>query len=394
MAIYIVVYIFALAGIFTGANKNNRNKKIYLTIVFGCLLLVSMLRSSSVGTDMSVYYSKYYPKFAEADWDSITRVTRSGHWEWGYCALNKLLCYFSTEPQFLIIVTSIISIIPVAVFIYKNSGDVVFSAVFFVGYHIFAFFLNATRQSIAFAIALFGIEKLKQKQYFFFLVYSLIAAMIHTSSAVCLIMLILDRIELKKNDLYLLTAATVAIVGSYDYIVTRLFSLNVFGGFYNIYQVGVRHAAGYTTIHTVGMFLISLYVMIVAFINYKRGKTVQYDDIKNSRIRYRYRLIGGKLIKRKVRVAESISNSNVMYGTYLTMLFRMGAFFVNVTARLAYYFMPYVMIGFPRIVNADPKNKRVYMSIMYLLLTAFFLYILIFRGDLWGVTPYKFFWQR
>ena len=65
---------------------------------------------------------------------------------------SKIIGQISTSTQCFVIFTSLFSIIPYAHFIYRNSDDVVFSTVFFLGYHIFMMSMNVIRQGVPYTI--------------------------------------------------------------------------------------------------------------------------------------------------------------------------------------------------------------------------------------------------
>ena len=187
MTVYIVLMLLALAGYAFSANASEINRKRYLCLVFSAIVIVAMLRSDQIGIDLSHYYNKYYPLFKNVSWDKLQSVTISGDWELGFCAFCKIIGQISTSTQCFVIFTSLFSIIPYAHFIYRNSDDVVFSTVFFLGYHIFMMSMNVIRQAMAVGVILLGLEALKRKQYVKFAIYVVIATFFHTSAILSLI---------------------------------------------------------------------------------------------------------------------------------------------------------------------------------------------------------------
>ncbi|MCD8129769.1 MAG: EpsG family protein [Lachnospiraceae bacterium] len=392
MIIYTGIYIIALLGLFFGANRSKVTKRRYLFCVFGLLILFAALRSSNVGIDLRVYYSSYYPKFATAKWSELRNVTASGHWEWGYCALCKILAMMNPEPQFLIGVTSIISILPYAYFIYRNSDDVVFPTVFYIGMHVYTMSMNILRQAVATGFAILAFEKLKRKQYVRFIIYAVIATSIHTAAVLIFALLILERINFKRRAAILLAGATVIVSFSYQYIITAFMNLPIFGEEYSIYELGVGHAAGYITYHTLGLFTISALILVASIFGYVDNK----KDVEIDRWN-RFHFSDGKLYLQKNSVEEiEWSNNTLIYSSYLVVLFRFCAFLVNALARAAYYFMPLMMITYPKMrpnINTRLSQKS-WDLIIYTAITVFFIYICVFRAqDLWGVVPYEFFWN-
>lgn len=394
MAIYFILFLIALSGELFNVSRNEKSKRHYLIIVFGCLLAVAMLRDVSVGTDLQYLYSKYYPQFASASWNQIQSVTMTGHWEWGFCALCKLLNYISSDVRVFIVATSLISIVPYGLFIYRNSKDVVMSTVFYVGFHIFTISLNIVRQSIAIGIILLGMEHLKRKEYMKFALYVLIASLVHTSAIIVLVLIVLDHIRFRRSMLVILTAITVVFSAGYTYVVNAFLGSSL-GSNYTIYELGVEHAAGYVTFHTLGMFCITLYLFIVCAIYF--NSSLDFETNNNLRVK-KYRL---NLREMKIHINHSAdtqarseywSDSLLVYATYLCMVFRLCAFIINVAARFAYYFLPLALIAFPQVYERieSAKKRQIVKYLMYSMLILFFVVITALKAEsLWGVIPYS-----
>ncbi len=392
MIIYISIYMIALSGLLFGANRSQVAKKKYLFCVFGLLILVAALRSSNVGTDLSLFYSPYYPEFAAADWNEIRYVTFSGHWEWGFCVLCKVLAMINPDPQFFIAVTSVISILPYPYFIYRNSDDVVFPTVFYIGMHVYTMSLSGLRQAVATGIAIIAFEKLNKKQYVRFVIYAVIATSIHTSAALIFVLLILERINFKRETAIILAGITVIVSIVYRYIISAFMNLSIFSNAYSIYEVGVKHAAGYVTYHTLGLFAVSALVFVASVFGYVDNKKNVERNSKN-----RVQFSGGKiyLLKYSNKGIEW-ANNTLIYSSYMVVLFRFCAFLINVLARLSYFFMPLMMVTYPKMrSNINTRlTRKSWDSVIYMAITVFFFFICIFRAQsLWGIVPYEFFWS-
>lgn len=391
MAIYIILYSIAFSGYLLGANRSRKNRRIYLLTMFSLFLLVASLRDVTVGTDLKYYYSKYYPQFANASWNSLQSVTISGDWEWGFCAFCKLLCYISTDVRLFIVVSSIVSIVPYGLFIEKNSKDVVFSTILYLGCHMFSMNLCVIRQAMAVGIILCGIDLLKQKKILKYCMVVLLATLFHSSAVICFALILCNYVKLKKNTMYLLAGAIIGLPLIYRVIFERILKISYFSSVYGLYNNNA-HANGYITIHTLGMFAIMLLIFVVGFLGYKdrSGRESSQDYIVTRRsvgIK-----IGRLVLRMRKSVSEELTYSFLMYATYLATLFRMSAFIVNVTARLSLYFMPFAMILYPeallRIDNANDKKIINFFALGGI--TAFALFIFAFRAEsLWGIVPYS-----
>ena len=393
MLIYSFVFLLAGAGLFFNVNKSRTRKKTYLVVLFSCLLLVGICRNPTVGTDMRTFYNPYYPAFADVSWSNVQHVTSSEHWELGYCLYCKFLCMFSTDPQFFIFVTSIVTIVPFAFFIYKNSPDVVFSSFFYIGFHIYTMLLSPARQALAIAILVgIGYEQLKKKNYVVYVLIVYIAYLFHSSVLCALLLIIFDFLPYKKTTIIWLTCSLLGFGFAYTKIIPYLITQMGLTKTYGIYTVGKSHAKGYITIHTLTCFFIPLMIFIV-FIFY-----MNFDDnyIPSNSIYYKtcVRKRKNVIVVQRRYVIPEWKSSFLAYAVFLVVIFRFSAFFINVMSRMAYYFMPFIMIAYPFVRNYIKleNNRKNIDRLVYGSITCFYFYILIFRAkSLWGILPYKTF---
>lgn len=371
MEIYIILFFIVVSGFLFNTNKTKQNKLTYLYSVFGCLIVVAALRAPTVGIDLEMLYAPYYPQYANVSWDNIQSVTASGHWEWGFCAFCKALCILSKDEQLFIAASSIVSIIPYSIFIYKNSRDVVFSTFFYVAFHVYMISLNIVRQSIAIGIILLGYEFLKRKQYTKYIIIVVIASLFHTSAIIALILILFDRVSYKKSY------SILAFVGmfAFSFIYSSFFQWILGEGRvqeqYAFYEIGQGHFQGFITYHTLGMFVISLFIFLVMSYNVSKQSRRKDSILMN-------RIYGGW------------SYSILIYAVMVAMFFRFAAFFANVTSRISYYFIPFIMIAFPYVMNEfSYKKRKLLRAAMFCALTIFYFIVLTRAKETWGTVPFE-----
>ena len=395
MLIYTLLMAIILVLGYIKPNNSKTKRKIYLITVFGLLIFISAMRSQNVGTDLRNLYSHYYSSFKHVEWRKLQNVTKSGHWELGFCILCKCLCYVTTDIQFFIFVTSVLAIVPYAIFIYYNSEDVVFSSFFYLAFHIYTIGLNLVRQPIAVGIIIIGLGELKRKHYLRFAIFVLLASLIHVSALIALLLILLDKIRFNRNSVVKLTIFTILIILGYSHLFSFLLKYTKLSEKYGFYEIGVKHAAGYITIHTLGMAVVPLFILIVCILYYNNDSN--YSEKNFFMIKRRIlKLKGTKLRFGFDKEIIYWSEDILIYVCYIVMILRIGAFIINVSSRMSYYFIPFLMIAFPHAINkvSNYKNKLIINSIIYFGLIVFFFYIGIFQANrLWGVTPYEFCFQ-
>lgn len=170
-------------------------------------ILLSGLRHFSVGADTYAY--KYlFSGVASQSWSNVIkqlklRLTLANTTkDPGYTLVVKLFQRFSNNYQIWLILIACVFIIPMAIWIYKNSSDpcisfIVFSTLF---YSFFA--ITGLRQTIATAIAFFGGMKFIEKERpWSFLLMVLLASLIHASSIILLPLYFLNKIKISKTTL-------------------------------------------------------------------------------------------------------------------------------------------------------------------------------------------------
>lgn len=400
MTVYIVLMLMALSGYTLKANANEKSRKLYLCLVFSLIVAVAMLRKDQIGIDLSLYYNKYYPLFKNVAWNKLQSVTISGDWELGFCAFCKLIGQISTNTQCFVIFTSLFTIIPYALFIYRNSDDVVFSTVFFLGYHIFMMTMNVIRQAMAVGIVLIGLETLKRKQYVKFIIYVVIATFFHTSAIIALLLILCDKVTFKKNTFFVLTVLTAGFSFIYRFLFEKLLSIPLISNLYGLYAAsGAGDSGGYVTFHTLGMFGIAAVVFVYCSVVYNCDSITCRPYRWGKHGRSIFSLEGSIIRKHRVEPETTVywSESMLMYSVYLAVLFRFSAFIINVTARFSLYFIPFLMIAFPHAINKVQKdsNRKLMKTGMIAVIIFFFLYLGFTRaGAMWGTVPYRFFWNK
>lgn len=145
-----------------------------------------------VGTD---FFLTYYYGFQR-----ILIGSDIDHFETGYKIFIILISKVSTDPQILFIASSLIFVCCVWIAIYQQSVDITFSILLVIITRYYFISLNGIRQFMALAIILYSMKYLIQgrKGKVKYLLFNILALLIHKSVAICLILLVLDRINFSK----------------------------------------------------------------------------------------------------------------------------------------------------------------------------------------------------
>ena len=120
-------------------------------------------------------------------------------YEWCFLLLCKILNYISSDPQLLIIVSSVLINVPVGVFIFRNSPAVELSTFLYVGLGLYTSNMNIMREAIAVSFILSAFEMLKAKRDLLFLLFVFIASGFHQTAPFLLILWPLWRLGFNKH---------------------------------------------------------------------------------------------------------------------------------------------------------------------------------------------------
>lgn len=133
------------------------------------LALVSGLRYN-VGVD----YNSYAWIF-----NATVKLNEPTHVEEGYKALNNLVGFFTKEPIYIFLVTSIFIIVFFTIGIKQNSDNFAYSMFLFITLGYFFYSMNSIRHFMALSIYFFALKYMKKQELWKFLALILIAACFH-----------------------------------------------------------------------------------------------------------------------------------------------------------------------------------------------------------------------
>ncbi|MCL2638740.1 MAG: EpsG family protein [Oscillospiraceae bacterium] len=355
MAVYITLLCGAiLPSFFTRINENERRKKTYLVFIFSLIALVSALRSINIGVDTRQFCNAYL-EIGYLNWDRALAL----RYEPGFILLCKLLNLISADFQLLLIVSSGFVAFSTARFILKNSDDIAISSfVFFCMF--FAQSMNLMRQYLALGVLLFGINLIKEKKYFKFLLVSLAAMMFHYSAIICLIYFFLYKIKIKKGMLLALSGVMVVILLNFRQIMFLIYQFELFNKYSG--YIGGRFDTADST-RWVKM-AIALLILIFFLINTKEKedeKGIKHNFIVNL-------LLAWAMI-------ETLATNSYIF------------------TRIAPYLDFIAIIAIPKALSSikEKKIKTVFIIIIYAVMIAYF--VVSRMINISRVMPYNFYWE-
>lgn len=356
MLIYTIILAFIiLIGLILKV-PSGKNKRLFLVIVFIVLIVLAGVRSKNVGKDTLQYY-RAYDRIQYLDM-SIEDFSEE-RYEIGFTALCKILNLISTNPQLLILVTSIFINLSVARFIYKNSDNVFFSTILYIILNFYFSYMNIMRQAIAVAFLLFAFEEAKKQKNIRALILIAIATTFHASAILGLCYILLRKFEYKdKYNIVLIPLL----------IITFAFGRNILVLLANnLPRLAVYLGSEYDTSNYFGALInFGIYLIILMF--------------------------GNNILKHKKNISKDDKIFFMKKMLIINLIFSVLTIRVNIFDRFMPFFSIFEIIWLPNILALMKKNRNLYTISFFMLFASYWIVIMLYRPEWYGVIPYQIGW--
>lgn len=340
----IIIYAFLL-------NTKKISKRTFCIIVCIQLFLLSGLRSSTVGNDTWNYLNIY--KFdGLMTFGKIFTYYEGILGDLGFHYFNHFLFNIGISNQVYLMLISLFFSISVSIFIYKESYYPELSYITLFTFNYFQFSMTGLRQTLAISFIIFVILCLKSNKNIIALLLFILATSFHASSLICILVILLKKINLTKlQTIYFMFFTLFLYPFRYTLANKLIFLVSDKGYLIDNNQEG-----------TTMMFLyvcICLFMIIIML-------QLNYEVFKKNQIYF---------------VCYSVA-------TFFQFLVPIQ----NIFFRISLYFGYSLIILLPTAIYSFKKKDR---NIAYLVMLIFLLlmYFSITISSS-GVTPYKFFWKE
>lgn len=188
MTVYLMNIIFLFLGYFILINQKKINGRAWFCAQASIQwILISGLRSTAVGADTG-RYELIFNQVKEMEWQYIWSLVKQS-WslnaeikDSGYYLLQKVFQLFSTDYNVYLTFVAVLFFVPMAIWIYKYSENVLLSYITFSCLFYSFFAITGTRQTIVTGIGVFiGLELLHRKKYFLYYLMIFLLFPIHKS---------------------------------------------------------------------------------------------------------------------------------------------------------------------------------------------------------------------
>lgn len=388
MEIYIInlvlISILAILLYLIEAHNTKRGKLIFLSFSTIQLILLNGLRSEIVGADTTSYLI-FFNNLKNQDMQTVL----SGRLEMGFSFFSKLLVEIGFNERMFLFAVSAAILIPVAIFIYKNSYNVYLSYYFYITFGFYGATFNTLRQNIAYGIILLSFTYIKERKFLKFLIVIVIASSFHISAWLFLPAYFLSKIKL--------TIPIVGLIGIVSLIMlvfkNKIMSIIIvyFYSSYSVVQTG-----------SYSWFIFNLFLFLLAMLFYPK-KNIQTLTKSQELIKEKDMKIMGKSNFYELNNNKFLENDSNNKNTELRMYYMItliGILFMMFTSvaenvmRVANYYYLFIILLLPAVISRV-KNKYIRLLITLLLvfgIAIVYIYLLSKPNDQNDV-PYQFLWK-
>ena len=349
MTVYLaqMVIIGVLGGI-TGATKNRVGRKRFVVLACLLLIVVSGLRSYSVGVDTLQYWGAYQTAWVDNSW-----------YEGGFVALLRILNGVSPEPQLLLFFTSAFMTACVGYAVYRLECNPVLALFLYISLLTYATFMNLMRQGLAAAIIIAAVPWLVSGKRLRFAAAVLIASLFHSTAIAMFALIPLTMLRPSKKVIMGYCVVGIALALSPDAV----------WGFIgdNFDKYSTYSVSAWSGGNALAAPIMTVMDVLLLFVSHQFGACPAGKDDE-----------------------ERI----LFHGSMLQVAFQFLACFINIFQRLttftSFFLALYVALRFTKV---DTRLKFLLVYSIYVFTAVFFAVIMLYRPQWHGVVPFSFFWQ-
>ncbi len=340
-------------SVFEYTRKRTNANKAIISSFFLVFLLLLVFRSQNVGLDMPSYYWMYNTAGRES-WKRIF----TQYDEFGYYSFSKLIYLVFGDFQWLVVITSLASLVPIW-FLYRNNIDnhMFLAIVIFLNIGLFSIYFSAIRQVIAMAFVVPAYYFTKKKKLILFLLMIVPAFLFHKSAFIIVLMYPVYHIRIKWYQMLIISALLIPLCIIFRSQLFTFFS-NLFSSIYETREITLTNA-------------ISILLLLVIFLVFSfviPDNSLVDDETKGLR--------------------------NLLI---LCCMLQVFSGVDTLVMRMNYYFLLFVPITITRVIDyTSLKNKKlteVALLAMLVFFTAFY-FISAFSGPgSLHIYPYQAFWN-
>ncbi len=368
MTLYSVLLVIYFIFAFAGFNpKDSAKRVVYVLLLLLPSFFLVAFRSTDVGADTYPYCYTYERIVASK---SIGEALNGSYMEIGYNFLEFLFGHMKFSYYGFQFVISCFYYLSFSVFFYKYSNNPALSCFLMLSMQGLFGMMNQTRMWLAISILLFSYSFLRNRCFFRFLLFVLLAGLIHVSAVAFLLIYPFSSLYKKRKSIII----TISLLAGF---IIAVFGQKFFSLVFNL----IGRYEAYSDSDNYGINLAS----IIFFVEYLAIFVYVYQKNK--------RFIRLPLLPRKV--TEEILSTKSLYEAIclLVLVISLAGITNSFITRVVGFFGVYLYVIFGNSISKQsPKSNLTlpFMASTFLMAAQMFV-ILVFRSNWDGVVPYEFY---
>lgn len=312
-----------------------------------------------IGTD---YFYTYYPHFLH-----IASGNKDDFYEVGFFWINKVVTWFSKNPQSIFIVTSFLFVVLVYRSMYRLSHNLQMSMILFILSYTYFTSLNNVRQSLASAVILLALDALSNDKVKGAIILTVTAGLIHQVAFLFMLLIILRKYKLSPRLLSMMSILAFCIVKALGALLIVI-----------IKYINVPRLATYFEYSNLAIYLGKTLSIVDIFINFALMSIIIYLEMQN----------------KKIKTINMIQWNVIKWSQFFCICICAFDGIVPATYRIlrVFSFMQFILV--PNILNEEQKKIRrivLYVIVIILYMT---LFLHKFCNGEEGIFPYVSIWNQ
>lgn len=332
--------------------QKRQDKELYyrvaIILFFSILFFITAFRAHTVGAD-TMNYEAMFRRFS--GWSFARNLQYK---EPAFAVLCKLISLFTNDFQWLLIIASLLSIVPVAIIYSLEIEYPLTTIALLLSISNFYMFFSGMRQSIAISLGMIAFLFVRKRKFILFLLIAVLAFFFHRTALILILMYPLYHIRLVKKSLYFVIPAMILVF---------VFNKPIFSFLQGI--IKDYEGVGDTETGAITMLLLLIMFSLYAFI-------IPYDELMDD---------------------DAIGMRNfLLMATAVQMFVPLNIYVM----RIGYYYLIFLPLIIPKVsVNTSFRWNQVAYVAHYIFLGFFVLRFFMSAQSINAlkIFPYSFFWE-
>lgn len=347
-----------------GSGDEIAQTNLALPLFFIVLLLLLVFRADTIGRDLPSY-KIIFSTYGRMPWRTLFKQTVFWDGQILFCILTKIIYLIKNDFHLYISIFAVLTLIPMAIYYCEDRTFSLLKIVIFLEVPTFIMLFSGIRQSLAIAVGILAYFEVRKKRPIRFLIWCVIAILIHHSAFMILPFYFLYHLKIEKKHL-LIVIPIMVLVFVFNEEIFKTLTLFL-GEFSNNYEGEISNTGAF------GSLILYILFAVVSFV---------------------------------VTDKEKMEGNNEAYGlrNFLLMAVALQCFapLHSLAMRLNYYYIIFIPVAFAKSLKCAKVKYRqvvILMEIVIILVFAFLFIRSVYIGSTTGIStldtyPYVPLWKE